>query len=187
MKTYLIFCFLTLFVWETPAVKDTNRQEAQAETGRQVRDEPSLPRDLKQKLSSEQKNGTIPKFRKQVEEPDYTVALLILAALWITLGILTPAQPVALIINILGVILAAFAAIAGIKLPFANTLGRNPIDSLAKTATNVAVGGCFGMIIFSLSLLVLIASIVIVVNQGWSILIFLGVIAGIGSIIMLFD
>lgn len=187
MKTYLILCFLTLFIWETPAVKDTNRQEAQAETGRQITEESSLPQNLKQRSSFEQKNNTIPKSGKRVEEPDYTVALLILAALWITLGVLMPAHPVALIVNILGIILAAFAAIAGIKLPFASTLGRNPLDSMAKTATNLAVGGCFGMIILSLSLLVLIASIVIVVNQGWPILIFLGVFAGITSMIMLFD
>ena len=34
MKIYVIYCFLTLFIWDLPPAKDTSRQEAQAETGR---------------------------------------------------------------------------------------------------------------------------------------------------------
>ncbi|OJJ20031.1 hypothetical protein BKI52_16285 [marine bacterium AO1-C] len=189
MKTYFIYCFLALFIWEIPTVKDTSRYEAQAETGRVYRDNNSLQIE-KHALKKRQKTNTSQTYFRPADDGDSGIAATFTIALtWVALGwwalVGTPTLGTLLVLNFIGVLLA-FLFLSGSIKPPRIRYARNAIGAIVAGVANAAAQaatGCALVAVAVLSLLVLILSSIIILSNGWVLLIVLGGVAFVGAII----
>ncbi len=197
MKIYLIYSFLFLFVWDSPTLKDTSRQEAQAETGRTptVQKSSQIPRHIK---TYPLKNSKRTYRRQQYFKPTDGdspggAAAFTIGLTWITLGWWalagSPGLSALLILNFVGVLLAYLFISGSIKPPRirpARTVVGAVVGAVARAAATAATG-CALAVLSILALIVLVVSSVIILSEGWVALLVLGIIAFVGGLIALWS
>jgi hypothetical protein len=187
MKLSIIFCFLTLFVWDKPAIRDTSQQEAQAATGRDYTAE--KPQKKVKKLSK--KTSVMTQF-KPARDQNGMLDLLVVFLSWIGLGwwalVASPLLLWLLMINTIaillglmfftGQILSGYKAVAG---RFSGGIGSGIAGAAAGLGAGCALAG-----VMTITLIVLLISTLIILLKWWVLLIVLGSAFLLFTIITLF-
>ena len=190
---------MTLSIWDLSPVKDTSRQEAQAETGRvYVEKIPSkvekyaLPKKSTEKRSTQKKkHPNTSRHFKPADDGPGTSAAFTVAFTWIALGwwalVGSPALATLLVLNFIGVLIG-FLFVSGSIKPPRISRPRNAIGAIVAGVANAAAAaatGCALVAMVGLFLIVLILSSVIILSGGWVLLIVLGGVAFVGALITL--